>query len=159
MALAAGSPDDDARRVDRSAVSTSRTRPAGLPFLVISGLGFPLSQMAIRRLGRSGAAVVVGVTTALLFRDAYLVSSGAPRGLRPVPAALLYLELGTALMASVLGLLALTSRGLAETTVQAPGVLEVARRVALGTLFGLHTWRFAIYVGMDSRSGEERPLG
>ena len=86
-------------------------RAVGLPLLVLSGMGFPLSQLAIGKLGRHGALLVEGITTALLIRDTYLVASGAPARLEPVSRALLYAELGVAACASALGLRALSDRG------------------------------------------------
>ena len=123
-------------------------RAIGLPLLVLSGLGFPLSQVAMARLGRPGALLVAGITTALLARDAYLVASGTPARLALVPKALLYVELAAATCASALGLRALRDHGMREATSRTPGSEEVLRRAALGTLFGLQTWRFAIYLGL-----------
>jgi hypothetical protein len=123
-------------------------RAVGLPLLVLSGLGFPLSQLAIGKLGRHGALLVEGITTALLIRDTYLVANGAPARLEPVPRALLYAELGVAACASALGLCALSDRGLSEATRRTPDAGEILRRAVLGTLFGLHTWRFTIYLGL-----------
>ena len=95
LALAAVGETPDAR-----VVSLRNPRPmpraVGLPLLVLSGLGFPLSQLAIGKLGRHGALLVEGITTALLIKDTYLVASGAPARLEPVPRALLYAELGVA---------------------------------------------------------------
>jgi hypothetical protein len=123
-------------------------RPLGLTVIVLSSLGFPLSQLAIGKLGRRGAVLVEGVTTALLVRDAYLVAAGNPARLEPLPTALLYAELAVAACGSALGLRALTDHGLREATSPTPGAGEVLRRAALGTLFGLHTWRYAIYLGL-----------
>jgi len=127
-------------------------RAIGLPLLALSGLGFPLSQFAIARLGRQGALLVAGITTALLARDAYVAASGTPARLAPVPKALLYAELAVAACASALGLRALRDQGISEATSRTPGAGEMLRRAALGTLFGLHTWRFAIYLGLAEPS-------
>jgi len=143
--------------VDHSLPSAERFRRASLPVLVLSGLGFPLSQVAISRQGRRGAVLVEGISTALLARDAYLVSSGTLGRLRPVPAVLLSLEFGAALCASVLGLRTLTSQGIDEATRRRPGKVEFLRRAALGTLFGLHSSRFAIYLGADRGLAARRP--
>ena len=123
-------------------------RALGLPLFALSGLGFPLSQLAIASLGRRGALLVEAVTSALLARDAYLLASGTPARLAPVPKALLYAELAVAAWASALGLRALRSSGASEAASRTPGAGEVLRRIALGTLFGLHTWRLAIYLGL-----------
>jgi hypothetical protein len=127
----------------------SLPRALGLPLLALSGLGFPLSQFAVGEFGRRGALVVVSVTTALLLRDAYLVASGVPARLEPVPKALLHAELAVATIGSLLGLRALTDRGIAEATGRTSDAGEILRRAALGTLFGLHTWRFAIFLRLD----------
>jgi hypothetical protein len=131
-------------------------RALGRLLLVISGLGFPLSQIVIRRSGRRGAFLVEGVTTALLIRDAYLVASGTPARLAPGPRALLYAELAVAACASAVGLRALTDQGISEITSRTPDEVELLRRAVLGTLFGLHTWRFAIYLGLDRGLGKRR---
>ncbi len=136
-----------ARSVSRSLQPRPLSRVIGPPLLVLSGLGFPMSQLAIRRLGRSGAIIVEGVTTALAARDTYLVVSGVPDRLRLVPAGLLYAELAMAAVASVLGLRVLIDHETLQAAPRPAGVQELLRRVALGTLFGLHTWRFAIYLG------------
>ncbi len=134
--------------VSRSSIPRPLPRPVGLPILVVSGLGFPLCQVAIAKLGQRGALLVEGITSALLVRDAYLVASGAPSRLRPIPGALPYVELAVAACASVLGLRAFTDRGLTEATSRSPSAGEVLRRAALGTLFGVHTGRFAVYLGL-----------
>ena len=117
----------------------------GALILVLSGLGFPLTQLAIARFGRRGAVLAEGVSAGLLVRDVALVRLGAPRRLRPVPAALLWCELGAAAVASVAGLSAIAAPGrpLSRTPVAA---LEVVRRASVGVLFGLHTYRFWIYL-------------
>jgi hypothetical protein len=146
-ALAAYLPRGDAHAMDHSSSSSPRIRPTDLPLLILTGLGFPLSQLAIKVMGRKGAALVETVAGALLVRDAQLLSTGSAGRSRPVPAALLYLEIGVACIALALGLCSLTSHGVREATSRKPGPWETARRIALGTLFGLHTWRFAIRRG------------
>jgi hypothetical protein len=124
-----------------------RIRPADLPLLVLTGLGFPMSQIAIRVAGRRGAAIVEAVAAALLVRDIQLLSAGSVGRSQPVPAALLCLETGAAGAAVVLGLRSLTGCGVREATARKPGAWEVARRAALGTLFGLQSWCLAIRRG------------
>jgi hypothetical protein len=121
-----------------------RIRPTDLPLLILTGLGFPLSQLAIRVMGRRGAALVEAVSGALLVWDVQLLSTGSAGRSRPVPAALLYLGTGAACAAVVLGLRSLTSHGVRQATARKPDAWEIARRVALGTLFGLQSWRFAV---------------
>jgi hypothetical protein len=118
--------------------------------LGLSGLGFPLTQLAVRRLGRPGAAVVEAVSVGLLARDAAMIASGAPRRLRRGPAALLWLEAAAAVIASVLGLPLLVGVGARRRALEdRPSGAEALRRLALGALFGLHTVRFRIYLQPD----------
>ncbi len=134
--------------MDHPATASPRFSLRGLLLLVVSGLGFPLSQVAIAVLGRRGAAFVEAVVAAFLVTDARLVSDGTAR--RPsMPGVLLCLELAAACLAGILGLRSLTSHGLREATARRPGALELVRRVAIGALFGLHTWRLAISLGAE----------
>jgi hypothetical protein len=144
-----------------------RMRPLlGKVVLVVSGLGFPLTQAAIARGGRRGAVLVEGVAVALLVRDGALVRSGLPARLLPLPRLLLRLELGAAILAALTGLTAV-ARPSQRGDRSAAGVLESVRRLAVGLLFGLHTYRFKIYLEPDrglrppdgelTRSGPPRP--
>jgi len=120
-------------------------RAAGFAVLGLSAAGFPLTQMVIRRWGRRGAVAVEAICAGLLLRDASMIAAGSPRRLRPGPAALLWWELGAAAVASLTGLpraFGVRERELAWGV----GPIEIARRAAIGTLFGLHTWRFGIYL-------------
>ena len=120
----------------------------GALILVLSGLGFPLTQLVIARFGKRGAVVAEGVSAGLLVRDIALVRLGAPRRLRPVPSFLLWCELAAAGVASVAGLAAVISPRIRPS--RSPlGVLEAVRQVAVGALFGLHTYRFWIYLQPD----------
>lgn len=116
--------------------------------LLLSGMGFPLTQALIARGGRRGAVVAEGVAVGLLVRDAALVRSGLPARLQPLPRRLLWLELGAAALATLAGLAAIArpTQGVEPT---AAGALEALRRFAVGLLFGLHTYRFRIYLGRD----------
>ena len=120
----------------------------GRAILVVSGCGFPLTQAVIARYERAGAVVAEGVAVGLLVRDCALVGRGAPRRLRPFPAGLLWLELGAAGLASVAGLAAIRRpcQGLDQTPA---GAIEALRRGSVGLLFGLHTYRFWIYLQPD----------
>lgn len=113
--------------------------------LVLSGLGFPLTQTVIARGGRPGAIVAEGVAVGLLVRDAAMVRMGVPARLQPLPRRLLWLELGAAALASTLGLVAVARPG-GRVEPTAAGILEGTRRFAVGLLFGLHTYRFWIYL-------------
>lgn len=79
-------------------------------------------------------------------RDIALVRLGAPRRLRRVPSVLLWLELAAA--ASLAGLAAVISPRTSPTGSPA-GVLEAVRQAAVGILFGLHAYRFWIYLTPD----------
>jgi hypothetical protein len=124
--------------------------------LGLSAAGYPLTQLAIRRLGRRGAVVTEVACCGLAARDAAMVLAGVPTRLRQGPAILLWMELTAAVAASCLGLKAVTddeSFKRARTDVGPP---ELARRFAVGVLFALHTIRFWIYLQPDQgrkRSG------
>ena len=126
------------------------TPEAGRVILGLSGMGFPLTQMAIRRLGRPGAAAVAAVSVGLLARDAAMIAGGAPARLRRGPAALLWLEALAAGLASVVGLRLLANAvALQRALDPRPSGPEALRRFALGALFGLHTLRVRIYLQPD----------
>jgi len=127
---------------------TPTTTVLGGLVLVLSGLGFPLTQAVIARFGRRGALVAEGVAVGLLVRDAALVRKGLLARLQPLSRLLLWLELGAAALSTLAGLAAVArpSQGVRPT---APGALEALRRFAVGLLFGLHTYRFWIYLGPD----------
>ena len=72
--------------------------------LVVSGLGFPLTQLVIRRFGRPGAVVVEVVCGGLLVRDAVLIATGVPGLLRRGPATLLWMEVAAGVAAVLTGL-------------------------------------------------------
>jgi hypothetical protein len=127
----------------------ARPRPSalGLAILVLSGFGFPLTQAVTAAFGRRGAVASEAVAAGLLVRDVALLSLGAPRRLRRWPALLLWLETAAAAAATVAGLGTVARPG--EARSRDPGVLEVVRRGAVGVLFGLHTYRFWIYLQPD----------
>jgi hypothetical protein len=123
-------------------------RPVGYLILALSGSGFPLTQFVIRRFGWTGALVVEGVAVGLLVRDAAMIAGGAPGRLQPVPARLLWLETATAGAAAAAGALLLADRTVGAARVAGWRVprRELARRIAVGALFGIHTTRFRIYL-------------
>ncbi len=110
--------------------------------LGLSAVGYPLTEFAIRRLGRRGAVVTEVACCGLAVRDAAMVVGGLPSRLRRGPAILLWMELAVAVAASGLGLKAAMDDGSSKRANAAPGSAEMARRVAVGALFGLHTVRF-----------------
>jgi hypothetical protein len=116
--------------------------------LLLSGLGFPLTQVLIARCGRPGAVAAEGVAVGLLVRDAALVRSGLPARLQPLPRRLLWLELGASALATLAGLASI-ARPSQRVEPSAAGAIEAFRRSAVGLLFGLHTYRFRIYLGRD----------
>ena len=123
---------------------------AGQVVLTLSGMGFPLTQLAIRRLGRRGAAIVEIVCGGLLARDAAMLAAGAPSRLRRGPAALLWLETAVGVVAVVAGLRPLLDGAARQRTSETrPDAPEGVRRAAIGLLFGLHTMRFRIYLQPD----------
>ena len=126
-------------------------QPLGRAVLGLSGMGFPLTQMAIKRFNRPGAVLVEGVCAGLVIRDAALIANGTPRRLRKFPAALLWLEIVAGVAAVIIGVLpVIDDKARERALAQRPVGLEVVRRIAVGALFGLHTWRFRIYLQPDS---------
>ena len=118
--------------------------------LALSGMGFPLSQVVIRRFGSRGALAVEAVCGGLLVRDAAMLAGGAPSRLRRGPAALLWLEAGAALAAALTCLRpVLDADARRRAGAQRPDRSEAVRRAAVGMLFGLHTMRFRIYLRPD----------
>ena len=107
--------------------------------LALSGLGFPLTQLVIRRFGKPGAVAVEVVCGGLLVRDAAMIASGVPGRLRRGPAGLLWLETASAVAAVLTGLRPLVNADAAHRAAGQgrPDRLEVARRTAVGAVFGL----------------------
>ena len=131
----------------------------GRAVLAVSGVGFPLTQLVIRRYGKPGAVAVEVLCGALLVRVATMIAAGTPDRLRRGPAVLLWLEAASAGAAVLTGLRPLVN---ADATHRAAGQrppdrLEVARRTAIGVLFGLHTWRFRIYLQPGSGRKPSEP--
>ena len=125
-------------------------RTVGGVVLGLSACGYPLTQLVVGRWGVRGAAVAEVVCAGLAVRDAAMVAAGVPGRLRPVPAALLRLELAAATVASLAGLGALVGgRSPAGGTAARAGAADVVRRVATATLFAVHTVRFGIYLRPD----------
>jgi glycerate kinase len=124
----------------------------GRIILVASGLGYPLTQVAIARLRRPGAIVVQTLTIALLVRDAALVATGTTGSLERGPAALLVAETAAASVAAIANTSLGTAAGRAAATTRGwhVGKRELVRRAAVGALFGIHTIRFRIYLAPGS---------
>lgn len=125
-------------------------RLVGSAVLGLSSCGYPLSQFVVRRWGRAGASLVEAVCVGLAIRDVSMIEAGIPKRLRPIPAALLYLELAAGVVASAAGLsLLLRSPSGEQTTAPNGGIPDTRRRAAVATLFVLHTIRFGIYLRPD----------
>ena len=117
--------------------------------LGLSAAGYPLTELAIRRLGQRGAVIAEMACCGLAVRDAAMVTAGVPSRLRLGPATLLWMELTAALVASGLGLQSAVDGQSCKHARADPGAAERARRFAVGVLFGLHTARFWIYLQPD----------
>ena len=116
----------------------------------LSACGYPLTQLAVRRWGVRGAAMAECVCAGLAIRDASMVAGGVPGRLRRVPAALLFLELGAGVAASLAGLPPLLSGQPADRAASARTcTADNVRRAAVAVLFALHTIRFGIYLRPD----------
>jgi hypothetical protein len=125
-------------------------RVTGAIVLGLSACGYPLTQLAVRRWGVRGAAMAECVCAGLAIRDASMVAGGVPGRLRRVPAALLFLELGAGVVASLAGLSPLLSAQSADQTASAgTSAAGCVRRAAVAVLFAIHTVRFAIYLRPD----------
>ncbi len=128
----------------------------GRAVLVVSGFGYPLTQVTISRFGRGGAVFVEGIAAGLLVRDAAMVRLGTPRRLKAFPAALLWAELAGAGVAAVGGIAAIARPNQPVDRTPA-GLLEGLRRFSVGFLFGMHTYRFWIY--LQPGHGLREPTG
>ncbi|HZM67571.1 MAG TPA: hypothetical protein VFC16_14860 [Nakamurella sp.] len=114
--------------------------PIGRAVLALSGLGFPLTQLAIRRFGRPGAFAVEVVCGGLLVRDAAMIAAGVQGRLRRGPAILLWLEAAVAGTAAATTLRPVVdAAALLRAAGQArPDRLEAARRCHRGAVRAAH---------------------
>lgn len=125
-------------------------RAVGRMVLALSAMGYPLTQLAIRRCRLGGALIVQTACCGLLVRDALMVAGGVPGQLRRGPALLLWLETAAATAATLLSLRPLVDADArARAALPDPDRPDVARRSAIATLFVLHTIRFWIYLQPD----------
>lgn len=125
-------------------------RVTGAIVLGLSACGYPLTQLVVRRWGARGAAMAECVYAGLAIRDASMVAGGVPGRLRRVPAALLFVELGAGVVASLAGLPPLLSAQPADQTASARTcAADRARQASVAVLFAIHTVRFAIYLCPD----------
>jgi hypothetical protein len=127
----------------------------GAVIAVASGLGFPLTQFAIARFGRPGAAVVGAVTAGILAMDIATIATRDSDTESRGQTALLYAETSVAALATAASLALVTEQGLAAASTRGwrVGRLELLRRIALGTLFGMRSARFRQYLGIEAASG------
>ena len=110
--------------------------PLALPVVVAAGAGFPISQLAIRRFGRPGAAGVLALSAGILATDIANLTTGRSQGsLRRI----IRLEAAAAGAATVTGALLLLDPVVKEAVDEGwrVGRPELVRRIALGLLFGL----------------------
>lgn len=121
----------------------------GKVVLGLSAAGYPLTELAIRRLGWRGAVIAEVACCGLSVRDAAMVVTGVPTRLRLGPSILLWMELTAAVASSVLGLQSAIDDEYCKRARADPGPAEVARRFAVGALFALHTVRFWIWLQPD----------
>jgi hypothetical protein len=120
-------------------------RVTGAIVLGLSACGYPLTQLVVRRWDVRGAAMAECACAGLAIRDASMVAGGVPGRLRRVPAALLFLELGAGVMASLAGLPPLLSAQPTDRTASARTcAADRVRRAAVAVLFAIHTVRFAM---------------
>ncbi len=118
--------------------------------LVVSGMGFPLTQGVLRRGGRGDALLVEVIVAGLLTRDVAMIAVGAPGRLRRGPAMMLWLEASVAAIATVMGIrLVFDPAARVHAAETRPTRFEGLRRAAVGTLFGLRTMRFRIDMAPD----------
>jgi len=116
--------------------------------LLAAALGGVAAAIVLpERFGRRGGLAVLGGVTVLLSRDAAMVRGGAPARLRVVPRVLLYLELASAGIATLLGVAALQGPG-ARARPSRPGQLTAtgAANGASALTFLVHAARQAIYL-------------
>jgi hypothetical protein len=127
-------------------------RTMGTAIQGLSCAGFPLTQLAMGRLGRRGAVLVAAVTAGMLVRDVALIAVATPHRLQQGPARLLWAETAIAAVATGASLLLLRDPDVAAARLRGWNVptRELVRRLAIGTLFGLHTMRFRIYLAPGS---------
>lgn len=131
-------------------------RALGGAIAVVSGSGFPLTQFAIARLGRPGAAIVTVVTAGILAVDIASIATHGAAGERRGARTLLYAETALAAVATAANLALVTESGLARARTKGwqVGWVELVRRISLGALFGIRATRFRSYLAVQGRPGQ-----
>ena len=113
------------------------------------GAGLPMSQLAIRHLGRRGAAGVAVVSAAVLAADVGVLARAGADGRGGSDETLhrvMRVEAATAAIATVTGVLLLLDPGVTEARDEGwrVGRTEMLRRLSLGLLFGIRSARFRL---------------
>jgi hypothetical protein len=124
-------------------------RTVGAVVLGLSAIGYPLTRLAVHRWGIRGVAVTEAASAVLVIRDAAMIAAGVPGRLRPIPAALLYLEPAAGVIAVLTGLPQLKPPSGAQAPPPRPSGVDTVWRAACAILFAAHTIRFAIYLSPD----------
>jgi hypothetical protein len=122
----------------------------GAAMAIGSGLGFPITQLAIRRFGRPGAVAVGLFTAGVLAHDVTRIATRIEAG-SSTGKAVLYAETAAAALATVATLTLATEAGLEAATSRGwrVGPLELIRRTTLGMMFGMLAMRFKPYLRLD----------
>jgi hypothetical protein len=128
-------------------------RALGGAIAVVSGSGFPLTQFAIARLGRPGAAIVTVVTAGILAVDIASIVTRNPAAGEGRERGLLAIEVAAASVAAVANLAMITEPGLEAARARGwqVGPVELVRRVSLGVMFGMRAARFRRYLEVGAR--------
>jgi hypothetical protein len=125
----------------------------GAVIAVVSGSGFPITQYAIARLGRPGAAVAGAVTVGILAVDIATIATSDTAAEGKGASALLYAETALAALATVASLALVTGQGLAAAKDRGwqVGWVELVRRISLGAMFGIRSARYRSYLTIRPR--------
>jgi hypothetical protein len=155
MAAAPGDADREAEAGDVARGGFAR-RLGGAAVLGITGAGFPISQLAIARFGQAGAVTVEGILLAMLAADLWSLAGHGTRR-RPVgERALLVAEAVAACgaVAASTWLLRDPEVTAARQKNWAVSRAELARRIAIGALFGMRSTRLRYLVALpDTTKG------
>jgi hypothetical protein len=118
--------------------------------LAAGTIGAPVTQFAIKHMGRTGAIVGAAGCGALLVRDAFLFASGTTHELKRGPAGLLDFEV--VIGAVALGLtirLILDDKALKVAMGGGRSTPDIVRRLTTAAMYGIHTARYTIYLRPD----------
>lgn len=123
-------------------------RGVGMLIAVVSGSGFPLSQLAIARFGRPGALVVGAVSAGILVADVARIAGDRPAQRDVSQDRLLLAETAVAAVATIANLALVREGGVAAAQQRGwdVGPAELVRRITLGAMFGLHATQFRTFL-------------